>query len=147
MSSHPLEEILHPKSIAVVGASGGGRGGQFVEPLLEFGYKGKIYPVNPKYSEILGMKAYPTFRDIPGAVDFVISVVPAREVLKMIEDAAQKGVKGIHLFTARFSETGRPQAAALEQEILRLAKRYGHPADWAQLYGRLLPGRRDFFSR
>jgi acyl-CoA synthetase (NDP forming) len=125
MSSHPLEEILHPKTIAVVGASGGGRGGQFVEPLLEFGYKGKIYPVNPKYSEILGMKAYPTLRDIPGAVDFVISVVPAREVLKMMEDAAQKGVKGIHLFTARFSETGRRQAAELEQEVLRLAKRYG----------------------
>jgi acyl-CoA synthetase (NDP forming) len=125
MSSHPLEEILHPKSIAVVGASGGGRGGQFVEPLVEFGYKGKIYPVNPKYSEIMGMKAYPTVRDIPDPVDYVISVVPAREVLKMIEDAAQKGVKGIHLFTARFAETGRPQAAALEQEILKLAKRYG----------------------
>jgi acyl-CoA synthetase (NDP forming) len=125
MSSHPLEEILHPKSIAVVGASAGGRGGQFVEPLVEFGYKGKIYPVNPKYSEVLGMKAYPTLRDIPDTVDYVISVVPAREVTKMIEDASVKGVKGIHLFTARFTETGRPQAAALEQEILKLVKRYG----------------------
>jgi acyl-CoA synthetase (NDP forming) len=125
MSIHALEEIFHPRSIAVVGASGGGRGGQFVQPLLELGYKGKIYPVNPKYSEILGMKAYPTIRDIPEPVDFVISVVPAREVLTMIEDAAQKGVKGIHLFTARFSETGRPQAALLEQEILKLAKRLG----------------------
>ena len=125
MPSHTLEEILHPKSIAVVGASGGGRGGQFVQPLLELGYKGKIYPVNPKYPEVLGMKTYPTLRDIPGPVDFVISVVPAREVLKMMEDAAQKGVKGIHLFTARFSETGRSQAALLEQEILRLAKSMG----------------------
>ena len=71
------------------------------------------------------MKAYPTLRDIPDTVDFVISVVPAREVTKMIEDASVKGVKGIHLFTARFTETGRPQAAALEQEILKLVKRYG----------------------
>jgi acyl-CoA synthetase (NDP forming) len=71
------------------------------------------------------MKAYPTLRDIPGPVDFVISVVPAREVLKMIEDAAQKGVKGIHLFTARFAETGRPEAARLEQEILQLARSLG----------------------
>lgn len=125
MSDNTLENILHPRSIAVVGASSGGRGGQFVQPLLEFGYKGKIYPVNPKYSEIMGLQAYPTIRDIPEPVDFVISVVPAREVLKMMEDAAAKGVKGIHLFTARFSETGRPQAAQLEQEILRLARRTG----------------------
>ncbi|MCJ7743074.1 MAG: CoA-binding protein, partial [Dehalococcoidales bacterium] len=125
MSSHPLEEILHPRSIAVVGASASSRGAGFLSPLIEFGFKGKIYPVNPKYPEIMGLKAYPTVRDIPDSVDYVISVVPAREVLKMIEDAAQKGVKGIHLFTARFSETGRRQAAELEQEVLRLAKRYG----------------------
>jgi acyl-CoA synthetase (NDP forming) len=124
MSVYSLEEILHPKSIAVVGASSEGRG-QFVQPLLEMGYKGKIYPVNPKYSEVLGMKAYPSIRDIPEPVDFVISVVPARAVLKVLEDAGQKGVKGVHLFTARFSETGRPQATQLEQEILDTARRLG----------------------
>jgi len=125
MSSHPLEEILHPRSIAVVGASGSGRGEGFLSPLLEFGFKGKVYPVNPKYPEIMGLKAYPTVRDIPDAVDYVISVVPAREVPKMLEDAAYKGVRAVHLFTARFSETGRPQAAQLEQEILKLAKKLG----------------------
>jgi len=53
MSTHPLEEILHPQSIAVVGASAAaGRTTNFVAPLLELGFKGKIYPVNPKYSEI-----------------------------------------------------------------------------------------------
>ncbi len=126
MSTHPLEEILHPKSIAVVGASGsGGRGGGFVTPLLELGYKGKIYPVNPKYPEILGMKAYPSVKDIPGPVDYVISSIPASQVLGMIEDCAQKGVKAVHLFTARFSETGRKDAAELEQEILRRARKAG----------------------
>ena len=119
MSAHPLEEILHPQSIAVVGASGsGGRGSGFLSPLLELGFKGKIYPVNPKYSEIEGMKAYPSLREIPDSVDYVISAVPAPEVLKMLEDCSQKGVKGVHLFTARFSETGRPEATELEQEIL-----------------------------
>jgi acyl-CoA synthetase (NDP forming) len=125
MSSHPLEEILHPKSIAVVGASSSGRGAGFLSPLLEFGFKGKLYPVNPKYPEVNGLKAYPTLRDIPDTVDYVISVVPAREVPKMLEDAANKGAKGVHLFTARFAETGRPQAAQLEQEILKLAKKLG----------------------
>jgi len=125
MSVHPLEEILHPKSIAIVGASDTGRGGGFVSPLLEQGYKGKIYPVNPKYTEVMGMPAYPTVADIPGPVDFVISSIPAGGVLDMIRDSAAKGVKGIHLFTARFSETGRKDAAELEKEILRQARRAG----------------------
>jgi len=126
MSTHPLEEILHPQSIAVVGASGsGGRGSGFLSPLLELGFKGKIYPVNPKYSEIEGMKTYPNLREIPDSVDYVISAVPAPEVLNMLKDCSQKGVKGVHLFTARFSETGRPEAADLEQEILKQARKQG----------------------
>jgi len=125
MSTHPLEELLHPRSIAVVGASASGRGGGFVNPLLEQGFKGPIYPVNPKYEEILGLKAYARVRDIPGPVDFVISSIPAAGVLEMLADCAEKGVKLIHLFTARFSETGRKDAAELEREILRRAKAAG----------------------
>lgn len=126
MSTHPVEEIIHPRSIAVVGASdSGGRGSGFVIPLLELGYKGKIYPVNPKYQEIMGMKAYPSVKDIPGPIDYVISSIPASQVLGMIDDCSQKGVKAIHLYTARFSETGRREAAELEQEILRRARKAG----------------------
>ncbi|MFC1897517.1 acetate--CoA ligase family protein [Chloroflexota bacterium] len=127
MSTHTLEEVLHPQSIAVVGASDSptGRGYGFLAPLLEFGFKGEIYPVNPKYSEILGLKTYPRVKDIPGSVDFVISAVPSSAVLEMLEDCSQKGVKGIHLYTARFSETGRPDAVKLEQEILKKVKQAG----------------------
>ena len=127
MSTYSMEEIFHPQSIAVVGASDSptSRGFGFVAPLIEQGFKGKIYPVNPKYSEILELKAYPTLRDIPGSVDYVISAVPASEVLSMLEDCAQKRVKVVHLFTARFSETGRPEAAGLEQEILKQARKSG----------------------
>jgi acyl-CoA synthetase (NDP forming) len=125
MSTHPLEEILHPKSIAVVGASDTGRGGRFVTPLLDQGFKGKIYPVNPKYNVIAGLPAYPTVSAIPGPVDYVISSIPAHHVLDLIEDCGKKGVKGLHLFTARFSETGRKEAMDLEMEILRRARNYG----------------------
>jgi len=127
MSAHPLEEILHPKSIAVVGASGkpASAGYNFTERLLEYGYKGKIYPVNPKYSDICGLKVYPSLKDIPGSVDYVISCVPAEEVLSMIDECGQKGVKAVHIFTARFSETGRKEAAELEQESLRRARKWG----------------------
>ena len=105
MSTYSLEEILHPQSIAVVGASDNpnASGYNFTTHLLEYGFKGKIYPVNPKYPEILGMKAYPSLRDIPGSVDYVISCVPAPEVLNMLEDCSQKGVKAVHFFTGRFS--------------------------------------------
>ena len=125
MASHPLEEILNPRSVAVVGASKSGRGGGFIKPLQELGFKGGIFPINPKYDEIMGLKTYPRVKDIPGPVDFVISSVPASEVLSMIEDCAEKKVKGVHLFTARFSETGRQDAADLEREILRRARQGG----------------------
>ena len=78
MVTHPLEEILHPRSIAVVGASNSsGQGSGFLAPLIELGYEGQIYPVNPKYTEIMGIKAYASVKDIPGVVDYVISSVPA----------------------------------------------------------------------
>ncbi len=127
MSTHTLEEILHPQSIAVVGASGNPlvRASGFAAALLEYGYQGKIYFVNPKYSEILGRQAYPSLREIPSSIDYVISCVPASEVLGILEDCPQKGVKAVHLFTARFSETGRWEAIELEQEILREAKKRG----------------------
>ncbi len=123
MSSHPLEELIHPRSIAVVGASASGRGDGFLSSLLEQGFKGELYPVNPKYSEVMGLKAYARVSDISGPVDYVISSIPAAGVLEMISDCAEKGVKIIHLFTARFSETGRKDAAELEQEILRQARK------------------------
>ena len=88
----------------------------FTAPLIEFGFQEKIYPVNPKYQEILGLKAYPSLREIPGSVDYVISCVPASAVLSMLKDCSQKGGKAVHFFTARFSETRRREAAELEIE-------------------------------
>ena len=127
MSHHPLDVILHPGSIAIVGVSKTqqGPGSGFLSSLLAQGFTGKIYPVNPKYTEVEGLKCYASLREIPDTVDYVISRVPAREVPKMLEDTASKGAKAVHLFTARFSETGRPEAAQLEQEILKLARKLG----------------------
>ena len=127
MSTNLIEEILHPNSIAVVGAtqSRGFGGGGFVESLIALGFNGKIYPVNPKYPEIMGLKAFPSLREIPGPVDYVISSIPAAAVLQMLKDASQKGVKTVHLFTARFSETGRPEGAELERKVSDLARELG----------------------
>jgi acyl-CoA synthetase (NDP forming) len=71
------------------------------------------------------LKAYPKVSVIPDPVDYAISSIPAQQVLHLEEDCGPKGVKGLHLFTARFSETGRKDAADLEKEILNRAGRYG----------------------
>lgn len=127
MSFQELDSILHPRSVAVVGASANTSswGYSFTHHLIEYGFKGDIYPVNPNYPEILGLKAYPSVRAIPGPVDYVISCVRASEVPQMVQECGEKGVKCIHLYTARFSETGHKDAAQLEQDILKLARRYG----------------------
>lgn len=126
MTVHFLEELLSPRSVAVAGVSKSGWGGsQFVNAMKTQGFQGEIYPVNPKYEELFDMKVYPSVKDIPGPVDYVISSVPSHQVLNLIDDCIHKGVRIIHLFTARFSETGRQDAIELEQEVLRRARSAG----------------------
>jgi len=146
--SHPIEELLNPRSIAVVGASNNPQtaGYNFTDALLKYGYRGNIYPVNPKYSEILGLKAYPRVKDTPGPVDYVISAVSAPLVPALLEDCSHNGVKVIHLFTARFSETGRSDAAKLEQEVLKLARGYGIRLIGPNCMGLFFPRLRNSFS-
>jgi acetyltransferase len=125
VSQHPLEEILHPESIAIAGASETGDGGRWVSALLKLGFKGKIYPVHPKYQIVSGLKCYPSVRDIPADVDMVIASIPSALAPELVDDCAVKHVKCIHFFTARFSETGRPDAIALEKDVRNRAKAAG----------------------
>ena len=126
ISRPSLEYIFHPKSVAVVGA--------FTDPyfypayvhwLQVDGYKGKIYPVNPSMTDLLGLPVYPSLKDIPGTVDYVISCLPARLVPQLIEDCAEKGVKVVHLYTARMAETGESDRIELERGIVQRARHLG----------------------
>lgn len=122
-----IDDIFNPGSIAIVGASNNpnSSGNRFMACLIDYGFKGPIYPVNPRYEDVLGHKCYPSIMDIPNSVDYVISAVAAPLVAQMLQDCAHKRVNAVHLFTGRFSETGRPEAAKLEQEILQLSKKNG----------------------
>lgn len=121
---HPLDDIFHPKSVAIVGASTSGPPeAGWVARLLRFGYSGRIYPINPRATEISGLKAYPSIRDIPDAVDFAIFNVPARFTPQVMQDCAAKGVKVVHIFTAGFSETGKEEAKRLEASVAAIARR------------------------
>ena len=123
-----FDALFHPGSAAIVGASSNIMSGgyNFTRFLIDHGFKGRIYPVNPKLDEILGLKAYANLRDIPESeVDYVISCVSAERVLKLLEDCKAKNVKLVHLFTGILSETGRKKETKLEREILRKAKSLG----------------------
>jgi len=142
MSVEQLNKIFHPGSIAVAGASSNehAAGNNFTDALIKYGFKGKIYPINPKQKEILGLSAYSRVQDVPGPVDYVISCIPARGVLELVDDCSQKKVKAIHFFTARFSETGRKDAAQLEQELLARAGKAGIRLIGPNCMGMYYPG-------
>jgi acetyltransferase len=112
--------------VAVIGASGKELhiGNRVIKNLLDFGYRGGIYPINPKADEIRGLKAYPSILDVPGQVDVAHMVIPARLVPLAVEDCGKKGVKHIIINSGGFSEIG-PEGAAIEKAFLEKAKAYG----------------------
>jgi len=112
--------------VAVVGATNNTEklGWFIVHNLLTYGFKGPVYPVNPKAKEVHSVKAYPSVAAIPDPVDLAVIVVPARFVKKVFQDCAKKGVKGAVVITAGFKEIGG-DGVKLEQEINRIAQRAG----------------------
>jgi acyl-CoA synthetase (NDP forming) len=122
-----LEFLFYPKSVAVVGASNNpaSHGYDFMQHLKSFKYAGKIYPVNLKSPEILGLKAYPTLDAIPGTVDHIIYAIGLENLPAFLDVASRKRVKSIHVFSARGAETGRADAKALELDIKKKAGAYG----------------------
>lgn len=104
-----LKYALNPSSIAVVGASRYPTkvGNKVVSELLEWGYKGKIYPVNPRADKVLGIKAYPTLKDIGEEVDLVFIAVPAHLVTSIVHDAVAIKAKVVTIATSAFKEIGR----------------------------------------
>ena len=120
--AHPLDQLFHPESIAIIGASVNKQEKGWVARLLNFGYPGHIYPVNPRAAEISGLMAYPTVMDIPGPVDYAIFNIPAPLVPQAMADCVAKGVKVVHIYTADFSETGKEERKLLEARVATIAR-------------------------
>jgi acyl-CoA synthetase (NDP forming) len=127
MSERFPASLFRPRGVAIVGASSNvdSPGHDYVKALIVAGFKGGVYPVNPRAPEIMGLPAYPSLTTVPGEVDLVISCIPAGGVLDLIGECRAKGVTALHLFTGRFSETGDAQAAALEQLVKQRADEAG----------------------
>jgi len=121
-----IDDLFNARSVAVVGVPRGLKTGSvFLTALLEQGYSGRIYPVNPQAGEIAGLKAYPAVADIPGPVDLAIVLVPRPKARDVVRECVAKGVKGAVLFTSGFSETGTREGQNLEDEIVRTARAGG----------------------
>ncbi len=121
-----INSLFNPRSIAIVGLPRGLKAGKlFLLALLDQGYPGEIYPVNPKAEEIDGLKSYPSLSAIPNPVDLAIILTPHKITLPVIKECAEKGVKGVVLFTAGYKETGTDEGSNREQEIVRIAQSAG----------------------
>lgn len=121
-----LDHILNARSVAVVGASKveTKRGYQTIRTLLEEGYTGKIFPVNPKEADILGLKCYQKVSAIKEPVDLALVATPARLAPAVLEDCGKKGVHGAVILAAGFGETGE-EGRALENQMVSVAQKHG----------------------
>lgn len=128
-NSENLDFLFHPQTIAIAGVSDNVNkfsfGMKYLEGLSDFGFKGKIYPMNPSGGEIKGMTIYKSLKDIPDRVDFVISAIPAPYTPQLVEDAAEKGVRAIHFFTSGFSEVENAEGKRLQADIIARARKGG----------------------
>ena len=121
-----LDHFFCAQSIAVVGASRspGKVGYDILKNILQYGYDGAVYPINPGVEEILGKKTYPSLLDVPGQIDLAVIVVPAKNVLEIIDQCGTRNIDSAVIITAGFKESGI-DGAKLELELIRRANEAG----------------------
>ncbi|MEW6411553.1 MAG: acetate--CoA ligase family protein [Candidatus Zixiibacteriota bacterium] len=121
-----LDAIFKPKSVAVIGASTrkGTIGRETLHNILVAEFNGKVFPVNPKAPVIHSIKAYSTILDVPDAVDLAIVIVPKLFVKDVVRQCGEKGVKGLVVISAGFSEVG-PEGKKRETEVLEIVHEFG----------------------
>jgi len=121
-----LDAFFTAQGIAIVGASDDITkiGGRPIHFLLKYGYKGQVYPVNPRGGVIQGLQAYTSLRELPSAPDMAIIAVPAAAAVKAMHDCAAIGVRGVVVLSSGFAEAG-PQGAVLQAELVAIARKHG----------------------
>ena len=123
---HPLDSFFAPASIALIGASRDLEKipGRLLSMLRKNEFPGKIYPINPNYGDIDGLKCYPSIADVGQPIDLAIVIIPARAVLGALEQCAAVGVKNAVIISSGFAEEGG-DSAAMQDAIVTLAKKSG----------------------
>ena len=121
-----IHKMLKPRSIAVVGATPRMQyGGRMLAAALKAGDRISVYPVNPRYDEVMGVKCYPSVSDLPEAPDVVGVVVSSSQVLDVLKESHQKGVRAAIIISAGFSERGTPEGRDLQMQVGDFARESG----------------------
>src|SRR6202162_3247921 len=129
-----MNRIMKPNTVAVIGASAeeGKIGNSVMKNLINGGYKGEIYPINPSASEILGRKAYKSVKDVPGKIDVAVFAIPAKFVAQALVEVGEKKIPGAVLIPSGFSETGN---VAGQKEIQEIGHKYAIRLMGPNIYG------------
>jgi acetyl coenzyme A synthetase (ADP forming)-like protein len=129
-----MNRIMRPNAVAVIGASSedGKIGNSVMKNLVGGGYKGEIYPINPKADEILGYKAYASVKDIPGVIDVAIFAIPAKFVAAALTECGEKQIPGAVLIPSGFAETGNVEG---QDEIVAIGRKYNVRLMGPNIYG------------
>jgi acetyl coenzyme A synthetase (ADP forming)-like protein len=129
-----MKRMMRPRAVAVIGASAenGKIGNSVMKNLINGGYAGEIYPINPKADEILGCKAYKSIGDVPGEVDVAVFAVPAKFVPQALREVGEKNVPAAVLIPSGFAETGNHE---LQDEIVQIGREYGVRLLGPNIYG------------
>ncbi|MFX0148375.1 MAG: acetate--CoA ligase family protein [Candidatus Hodarchaeota archaeon] len=125
IADHDISYFFNPKSISVVGASPtpGKVGYNVLKNIIDSGYSGKIYPINPTATEILNNKTYKSVLDVVDEIDIAILVIPAKKVLAVAEECGKKKIKGLVVISAGFKEIGA-EGIQRERDLINIAKKY-----------------------
>jgi acetyl coenzyme A synthetase (ADP forming)-like protein len=129
-----MNRLMKPRSVAVIGASNeeGKIGNSVMRNLVDGGFAGDIFPVNPKADDILGRKAYRSVLDVPGEVDVAVFAIPAKSVTAALEEVGRKGVPTAVLIPSGFAETGEH---ALQEQVVAVAREHGVRLLGPNIYG------------
>ncbi|MEV8344993.1 acetate--CoA ligase family protein [Streptomyces niveus] len=129
-----MRRLMEPRSVAVIGASNedGKIGNSVMRNLIDGGFAGEIYPVNPKADDILGRKAYKSVMDVPGEPDVAIFAIPAKFVAGALAEVGRKNIPNAVLIPSGFAETGEHE---LQQEIVTIAEENGIRLLGPNIYG------------
>lgn len=121
-----LRPLLSPRTVAIIGAARhpGTIGYLLLQCMVEAGFTGTVYPVNPNADSVMSIKAYPSVLDVPGNVEMAIIAVPAKLVSKVAEECGKKGVRALIVISDGFREVGQ-EGALREEELRNIIQRYG----------------------